>query len=268
MKELTHTIQAQTCPEAWVRAVEYLLDQPKNETYYLTVAIESPEKMTTDDFHVVDLVDEFLRTHDQAPVTTVAGTIFPANHYMREGATGVYESFPKTFPQIDLKSSWGTYSMRMLRKQGKEGTVINPLQILVTKLKNNMQHMRVAYEINVTEEEIFELPIYQAQEDRKKLQGQPCLSHLSFKLYPNNALTLAVMYRSHYYMSRALGNFLGLAQLQSFVAAETGLNIGPLVCYSTHARVDTKPKQWNLTDIKQLISTCRTALSILSSNKD
>src|SRR6266498_3866963 len=89
MKNLTHTIPAQTCPEAWVRAVEYLIDQaPKREAYYLTLAIESPEKMTPNDFRVFDLVDDFLRSHGQPPLTTVAGTIFPANYYLRGGAEG------------------------------------------------------------------------------------------------------------------------------------------------------------------------------------
>lgn len=259
MTELTHTVPADTCTEAWVDAVEYLLTQPAHEAFNLTLAINSPQKMTPNDFRVHDLVDEFLRARESEPLTTVAGTIFPANYYLRGGAEGVYETFPKVFSQLD-KHSWGIYAMRMLRKRGKDGT-INPLKTLVSKLNRHMQRMRSAYEMNLSDEDddAFELPIYRPAEDANRLRPQPCLSHLTFKLYPGNSLMLAVMYRSHYYVSKTLGNLFGLAQLQSFVAAETGLEVGPLICHSTHARIDTGTA-WSLAEIKQLVTQCRAAL--------
>lgn len=256
MNEITHTIQESTCPEAWVAAAEYVFGQPKHEAYYLTLAIENPERMTPNDFVVHDQVDAFLRSHDEEPVATVAGTIFPANHYMREGAKGVYQTFPETFPRVRGRS-WGTYSMRMLENKGKDET-IRPLQVLVKKMKDNLRY-RAAYEMNMAVEDAFELPIYQVEKDKKRLRQQPCLSHLSFKIYVDNSLTLAVMYRSHYYVSKAFGNLMGLAQLQSFVAAEVGLTVGPLICFSTLARIDTG--RWNLSDAEQLISSCKAALS-------
>lgn len=259
MKELSHTVSSKSCPEAWVAAAEYLLSRPLREAYYLTLAIESPKEMTPTDFRIHDLVDRFLRHYDEPPIATVAGTIFPANYYLREGATGVFETFPQTFSKLK-KQSWGIYAMRMLRQEGKEGT-IRPLEMLVEKLKVKKHLMRAAYEINLAEEDddSLELPIYSAKDDYKRLRPQPCLSHLSFKLYPGDALTLAVMYRSHYYISKTLGNLFGLAQLQSFIADEAGLAVGPLICYSTHARLDTGP--WKVGDIEQLVSSCKDALS-------
>jgi thymidylate synthase len=132
-----------------------------------------------------------------------------------------------------------------------------------------MRRMRAAYEINFADEDdSFELPIYRVNEDADRVWPvqQPCLSHLSFKVYPGNALTLAAVYRSHYYVSKALGNLLGLAQLQSFVANETGLTVGPLICYSTHARIDTSP--FKIADIKRVLSQCKTALSAPLPNMD
>jgi hypothetical protein len=258
MKPLTLTIQAESCPRAWLEAVEHLLSLDKYERYNLTLAIEAPHKMAPIDFRIHDLVDGFLRVRDQMPLTTVAGTIFPANHY-RNGAKGVYEDFPRDFSKLD-GHSWGTYAIRMLRREGKSGT-INPLLELVTKLKNHKHLHRLAYEINLADadDDAFEIPIYRAKEDFKRLLQQPCLSHLTFKVnYADNTLMLVVMYRSHYYMTKALGNLLGLAQLQSFVAAETGLNVGPLICHSTHARIDTG-KGLSLTAVRQLISQCKAA---------
>ena len=255
MKSLIHTIQAVSCPRAWLEAVEHLLSVDKYERYNLTLAVEAPLKMAPVDFRIQELVDEFLREHDQMPLTTVAGTIFPANYY-RNGAKGVYDDFPRDFSKLE-KHSWGTYAMRMLRREGKNGT-INPLQELIKKLNNN-KRKRLFYEINVTDadDDAFEIPIYRTKEDHKRLLQQPCLSHLTFKVYPGNALMLAVMYRSHYYMTKTLGNLLGLAQLQSFVADETGLKVGPLICHSTHARLGTGGL--GLANVRQLISKCKAA---------
>jgi hypothetical protein len=51
------------------------------------------------------------------------------------------------------------------------------------------------------------------------------------------------VYRSHYYVQRALGNLFGLAHLQHFIAQETGQKMGPLVCHSSMAQLDLKPKR-------------------------
>src|SRR5437899_2190983 len=133
MEPLIHPIQAQSCPIAWLEAVEYLLDQPRREAYDLVLGVESPRDMTPNDFKIFDLVDRFLRKTKQLPLTTIAGTIFPANHYLRGAAKGVYDDFPTEVLQLP-KESWGTYALRMLRREGKNGT-INPLQEMVEKLK-------------------------------------------------------------------------------------------------------------------------------------
>jgi hypothetical protein len=265
MKLLTRTINARTCPEAWLNAFEFLSTQPEHEFYNLILAIESPALMTPQDFRLHDLVDTFLRSHNEEPIATVAGTIFPGNYYLRDGARGVYEIFPdEVFPKLE-QHSWGTYAMRMLRRKGKDGEAINPLKIMVAKLQNQMkketQRMRLAYEMNLTDtdDDAFEMPIYRPSEDANRFLQQPCLSHLTFKLQPPNNLILTVMYRSHFYISKTLGNLLGLAQLQSFVAAEANLEVGPLICHSTHARIDTGAS-WTLTEVRQLLSERKSAL--------
>jgi hypothetical protein len=255
MEPLIHSIQAESCPAAWLAATEYLLEQPSREAYNLILAIESPRELTPCDFRVFDYVDGFLRSRSQLPLTTITGTIFPANHYLRNGTKGVYEDFPTELAQLP-KESWGTYAFRMLRKEGKNGP-LNPLQQLVEKMQKYQARNRSAYEINVADDldEILEIPIYSAPDDFRKLLGQPCLSHLTFKVQDHKAIVLTVMYRSHYYVTKALGNLLGLAQLQSFVAEETGLEVGPLICHSTHARIDT-PARVTLASVKQLVAEC------------
>ncbi len=253
MEKIIETFQEESCPLAWLIAVEYLFFKcNKRERYNLSLAIESPERMNKSDRLIVDAVDAFLVSNEQDPILTVAGTIFPANHYLRNGKDGVYEGFPEDYAQLGSNSGWGTYAMRMLVREGKDGK-INPLMELVEKIKKFKKLNRSAYEINFIDSDILELPIYCGIRDYKRHIPQPCLSHLTFKIYPNNKLMLTAVYRSHFYTTKALGNFIGLAQLQSFVAAETGLAMGPLVCHSTHARVDSG-NGVKITDIKKLIT--------------
>jgi thymidylate synthase len=52
-----------------------------------------------------------------------------------------------------------------------------------------------------------------------------------FKLHKDRTVSLTAIYRSQYYIAKALGNFIGLGQLLAFVAEEAGLTPGYLVCF-------------------------------------
>jgi hypothetical protein len=151
----------------------------------------------------------------------------------------------------------------MLRKKvvsgGNRIREINPLCILINKIKGQLETrtMRAAYEMNMLDgDDLIELPIHDAGSDSRSTRGQPCLSHLSFKLLPNERqVMLTALYRRHYYVEKALGNLLGLAQLLGFVAAETGLDVGPLICHSTLADLDRG--SWGLRGIEELLDECR-----------
>jgi hypothetical protein len=257
MEPLIHPFQAVSCPQAWLQGVEYLLSVPKRQAYNLVLAVESPVELLPNDQKACKLVDKFLRRHDEDPLSTVAGTIFPANHYLRYGTEGVYERFPKGFEKVQLQT-WGTYAMRMLRRVGKDGTIMNPLKTMVEKINKHRHLIHSGFEINVADDggDTGELATYTFKRDANRTIQQPCLSHLTFKVAPGDILRLTVMYRSHYYITKALGNLLGLAQLQSFVAEETGLSIGPLVCYSTHARIDVA-----LGEVKALVAQIKPLLT-------
>ena len=78
---------------------------------------------------------------------------------------------------------------------------------------------------------------------------------------PDDRLMLTVMYRYHYYIEKALGNLIGLAQLQQFVAEQVGLKVGPMVCHSTYAKLDTDGG-WKVRDLKALIGACKEAQAV------
>ncbi len=258
---LVHLIEADSCPQAWLKAVEYL-SRNHDAAYNLVLAVRRPEVLTPADFAIHDVVDGFLRGHGRPPLATIAGTIFPANLYLHGGAEELY-TYPQIYPRIH--SQWGIYAIRMLRKstyrRGNGRAEINPLQIIVEKMKKQLAggRMRAVYEANLVEDtDYLELPIYDAECDSWGTRCQPCLSHLSFKLLPRDRVMLTVLYRYHYYIEKALGNLLGLSQLPYFVAKETGLGVGPLVCHSTCAVLDTEGG-WRIGDVKQLVADCHRA---------
>ncbi len=207
------------------------------------------------------LLDRFLHRHDRPSISAVASTIFPANFYLEKGAHGVFEDYCKIHPR--LPPHWGTYASRILSRSaaGRGNTVheFNPLRVLFEKLQRHVVgvHLRAVYELNMLDaHDLLEIPIYEVQSDGKRTRGQPCLMHLSFKLRANPPqVSLAVMYRNHFYIEKALGNLIGLAQLLSFVSAEAGVGVGPLVCHSTLAQLDTGT--WGVGGVANVIQQCR-----------
>ena len=67
---------------------------------------------------------------------------------------------------------------------------------------------------------------------------------------------LTAMYRNHTYITRCLGNLIGLGRLQAFVAKEAGLKVGSLTCISTHAELDIG-KGWGINDARNWSSERR-----------
>jgi hypothetical protein len=74
------------------------------------------------------------------------------------------------------------------------------------------------------------------------------------------------MYRNHTYITRCLGNLIGLGRLQHFVASQVGIETGPLTVVSTHAVLDTKSKAWGIRDARGLVTEAAKVLSQVPSN--
>ncbi len=248
-----------TGTEAWVRAARHLFEQPKHDAYNLILDIQQPVRMTQQDFKVARLVDVFLKEHGQYPVSTVAGTIFPAGFYRRRGAQGVYKDYPAIYARI--KDGWGRYALRMLRYPDGKGGFINPLQRIVSKVKQQVDSARpfkAVYEM-ILLDPVLDLATYEPAQDANRLRQNPCLSYLSFKLLPGDKLMLTVFYRYHYYVSKTLGNLIGLGQLLGFVCREAGVEPAGLVCHSTYAMLDDGGN-WKIREVAGLIEACESLL--------
>jgi thymidylate synthase len=140
----------------------------------------------------------------------------------------------------------------MTRHCKQDANAYNPLGELIDKIRRQQDK-------GVRFTSAYELAIYDPLRDGRVLRGGQCLSFLSFKVHPETGLMLTAMYRNHTYVTRCLGNLIGLGRLQAFVANETGLGIGSLTCVSTHATLDTG-SGWGIGDAKRLIQKAASML--------
>lgn len=254
-------IEGETCVDVWLEACDYLLLQLADDwrAYNVVLEVARPISLPAGDRAVVDLLDRFLATRGGLPINTVINTIFPALTYQRHGATGLSERYLNDiYPTLKRHPEWrwGTYAQRLFQRRDPSGVDIKPLETLVAKLKTQLAlsgTQRAVYELSMVEP-FLDIPIYEPSQDRNRPIGGPCLVHVSVKLTNDHRLMLTGFYRSHFYIQRALGNLLGLAHLQHFIAKEAGVEVGPLVCHSSMAQLDLSPGKWGKRDVTELIA--------------
>lgn len=237
---------------AWIAAVRELDGLPNRTAQNFVLEITNPAQLIPGDLAVISAINaKLLQGEKGLSIDTVAGTIFPNGLYRRYGRPDFYQRFLIAMKKGKCHGTWGTYALRMIqRTHPKTHAIFNPLDIIVEKLiqSKSGRRIRAAYELGIFDpadladetEHVdgFELPLYDPVTDGGRPTNIPCLSHLSFKLQDDDAVDLTAVYRSHHYAQRALGNLIGLSQLQAFVARESGFEQGALTCVSTQAHLD------------------------------
>ena len=263
MQTLTH----QTRAGAWLEAAELLL-AAKSPVYNLVIEVSQPGLVTPESKALESRLDAFLKQWDCQPIQTVADTIFPAAEYIAGGLKQLYEYPESIYPHIKSipANSKGTYALRLVQRNCSDQSTMNPLDILIDKLKTELKRkksgpMRAIYELDLGMEPL-ELKFYEAEVDHDNHRSGQCLSHVSLKLGPNRELYLTALYRYQYFVQKALGNLKGLARLQDCIAREVGIQTGPLVCHATLAALETgkgTPKEpaWGRAGLDALIADCR-----------
>lgn len=262
-------IEAKSCARAWAAASMSIMGT-RNEGYNVVIDVADPVRHDAKDDAAITIVDKFLKEHSESPIVTVANTIFPQALYEAHGSPEFYKIYHRDFDRFSRDArGWGQYFDRMSRWKVAGGETIFPLQDLIAKLKKNEEkkrRVRAVYEMAVTgpslgspdlpeeeeEDSGLDLTIYAPGSDRRRPMSGPCLSYLSFKRHKDGDLLLTAVYRNHYYMTKLLGNLIGLGQLQAFVAEEAGLKAGSLTVISTHAEIDMEGG-WKTGDVKDLV---------------
>lgn len=249
----------ETRAEVWLRAVDYLVNETRSrEEYNLILHIPCPDIGNEKSEFIEQEFDKLLYESNCYSLHTIAETIFPFSEYKLSKSKGVLEDYPeKIYPKIKKlpSNSRGTYAYRILRGFNWKNEECRPLENIIERLKSQLSNpgpIRVAYELPVSD--ITDINI--ARHDTNTM-GFPCMSHISFKIGPDKkTLHMTVMYRSHDYVQKALGNLLGIVRLQWFVSKEVGLYVGELTCVSTRASLKTSGKL-TIKNINNLIDDAR-----------
>lgn len=190
------------------------------------------------------MADRLLEAGGLQPIACVRNTIFPAAWASRLPEPGELAEFYRRqygtlrrFP----KNKSGTYFGRIVEyPMGRDdlGDSFDQLADVVQKLRaethvkpggTRARRLSSRYQINIWK-----------PGDIPNGRGFPCLAHLAFHLVEERLHMLA-HYRNQYLVERAYGNYLGLAELQRYVAAAAGIATGELMVVAGHAGIDTHP---------------------------
>jgi len=263
MAELIHT---ETLSEAWLDALEALV-AAGGKAVHLAVSFTSARE----DADVRAAFDEFVaewRAGKRKPVlypaSTVANTLFPQALYRHgpgaEARERLYRLHARTMRVQKRYSKKDSYFDRLVNWPGAEGEPVNQLELLIDRMSKQLARtgpLSSAYELALshpTDGVGGEARVYTPGVDRR-LMSFPCLSHISLTLV-GGKLHLSALYRNQDFIARAYGNYLGLARIGEFVAAETGCELGEVLCLATHADSGMGLSRQTATD---LIKRCRSA---------
>lgn len=245
-------IHATHIGDAWLQA--YAALEKTGHAINLSVAITDP---LHEDLGVKWAIENRLvalrdrrRSGDFANVQsmhTVANTIFPLGLY-RPGSPGAAQRFMDNVARSEVQRAhsrrrgWGTYIGRLTAYPARDGQATNQLATILATLGRNRKHVD-AYEMpidapdarpsEVRADTAGALLHADARTDSRK-RGGPCLAHISLTNL-GGELAMVALYRAHVYETRAYGNFLGLARLLAFLAAESERRVGQLLVVTGHA---------------------------------
>lgn len=227
---VSHLICAPTLTDAWIDAVNFL-GENGGEAFDLLVEVVDPDP-SAGDTRVARELDAFLVRMGKHDTETVANTIFPEGLWRSsEDRDDLYERYRRLLARLHRLpgNGRGLYFERLIAYPLQPDPLkANQIERTILRLQDELPRsgLKHAYELEIHAPGIDSRPM-----------GFPCLSALSFHV-ENAALRLAATYRNQYYIQKALGNLLGLARLQAFVAGQVGVPVAALSVHAFHAQVD------------------------------
>jgi len=242
---MTRCIERPSLSEAWAAALGAVLDYDDQHVNHLLIRATQPlpevEKIRA-------AADKLLADLKLQAIDTVRNTIFPYETALDvPDPEELTQEYLEMYPALKkLGSPRGTYFGRVVAYPRADGSTGNQLLTTIEKLTAASAGRRWS--------SIYEINIYNEQKDTQQMLSFPCMSHLAFHLDGDRVDCLAT-YRSHDFVERAYGNYLGLAQLQEYVAGRAGLIPGELAVVVGRGFIDvSKRDQLRLREIAALAS--------------
>ena len=251
---MTYTVNAPDLSHAWIAAMEQLFIT-SGKAVNLIVSFQECE---TETVAIRNLVDHFLHEQHIPPINEVANTIFPQSLYLPhlgdEAREHLYTQYRMAYEGVIHRyrgNGRGTYFYRLINWMNGQSTksAINQLEYLVRKLRTELRRQQSPgpkssmYELGLSETNgipaephLFseDLRIQDPARDHSIQMGFPCLSHISLT-FADDRLHMTALYRNQTFVTKAYGNYLGLARLLRFICLEAGCLPGEITCIASHA---------------------------------
>ena len=229
-------VVGQTLSDGWLGAVRLLHDTPGRKAVHLIVRILEP----TVEIEEIRVGAQALINANNGDgegampdIATTRNTIFPAAYARRtrsaEELAKYYRDRYAEFREFP-KNERGTYFGRIVAYPRADGEdPADQLTDTVRKLRDELKSpspKSSRYEINIYSERCDKSPM-----------SFPCLAHLSVHLHQRRVHVQAI-YRNESLIARGYGNYLGLAELQAYIAESAGAKVGELMITAGHAELD------------------------------
>lgn len=175
------------------------------------------------------------------PVTTVANTIFADELYDDDLGEAALEEFVELYLEGRefgrSVSPTGEYCERLVAWDGPDGTPVNQLAAVASRLKKYADPTS-GYRCSSDYELAVEHPVLDLRTQMPGRNGGaigfPCLSHISLTV-ERGVVHLTALYRNQHLIRKAYGNYVGLAALGRALCHHAGLELGTITVIATHA---------------------------------
>jgi hypothetical protein len=243
-------IEAPDLADGWLDTILWVAGQPQRKAFHTVTRIA--DAGVDGQPRIQRAASDIMADVGLPSIATVANTIFPAAMAAQTAdITALAARYEQLFPELQRleprKNRDGTYFLRLIAYPGATGS-INQLERLLGKLARELATdgpKRARYEVVVDEPTPeapvvdsggIAAPIIEPSHDTSPM-GFPCLSLLSFQT-DLSSLHVVAHYRSQFLLQRGLGNYLGIARLQRYLASQSGLDAGHLTIVVGHAHAD------------------------------
>lgn len=205
---------------AWARIINHIQSQPGKNIAPLVVSINGFDNAgePLEDPDTRAALDALLAEHNEWDVSTVGFTIFPQQVWKIAGGDRkvFFELYRQAFPRYQAMNrklnGKGLYFER-LTMFGEGPHDGNQLEFIIDQY-NGRSGVR---------DSMLQASIFDPRRDHTNSAqlGFPCLQHVSF-VPTRDGLVTNAFYATQQLFDKAYGNYLGLAQLGSFMAHQIG----------------------------------------------
>ena len=223
-------IEATSISEAWLDAVHLLAGPGDKKAVHLVARIVNPTQEVAEIRSEADLL--VAANAKYWSIDSTRNTIFPAAWARRNPEPSDLAGYYRNRYAALMKyknNERGTYFGRVVAYPRADGTTGDQLTDTVRKLRDELS-------AGSKKSSRYEINIYCEAVDRNPMSF-PCLAHVSVHMH-QGALHMQAVYRNELLVARAYGNFLGLGQLQHYIATAAGLQIGELLMSINHVELD------------------------------